>query len=1360
MLLKMNNSRNNMNTNSIIKNHKMIESFTLKSTQIFKSKIAVVLFAMSLSLNAWTQCETINLACNDLINVSINEDCYASINADLILEAPPFNIFYDDGFNYKITLQDNKGFPIIPSNQVGEGYVGQTLKATVTLVPCNISCWGYIHVEDKIGPKFWNCLNGSLPDIDVDCDEFSNGFIIPDPLLGGICQALDVLSFEDDTTSLNCVDEFALTISRLWTATDASGNSTQCQQAINIRRFNLKDVVIPNDYIVNIDPDADCNESMDVSPERTGYPTGIYCPNIMYYYTDINYPQCGLQIKILRDWFVIDWCTGESLSDGQIIKIKDEVAPRVLCQLDTLMVPKANYSCVASPILNPLRVMGFDTLGAVTILDTCPENIIVEVGFLIAEEGKEQPLNSPYYTILPDTNGLFQLPEFEGSAWIRYCFKDACGNATQIPDDPLYADSLGYCCYFQIDAKDLTPPTAICEGFTKVPLGAGGISVVLAESFDDHSFDPCDGISHYEVRRESHSCPGYFENGNLGWHESVHFCCEDIGDTITIRLRIFDNAGNFSECLGLVCVSDPVTPVVVCPDDIVELECGDDYKDYDLIGLPTGEDGCDAGIKLGKETFDLSDYDIACGVGVIKRTIEVKNGVGKIIKICYQDIIFDSDNISTKLEPGDFEFPDDVTIDICNSGGSIDPVFTGIPTTNKSFGCANIALTYNDSAPHVQNTFGVCYTILREWQVVDWCNYHPSLPNQHILKATQEIRVTNSAVPEFNCPSDMTVNTSGFECEAEVHLLVNVSSFCPTSFDVSWSIDAFSDGSVDFTGVGNDASGVYPVGEHTITFVGRNFCGGTAASCTYRFTVEGDKPPVPICYAELIWSLGSGQTQVWASDFDLKSQGGCGLDELIFSFVDPTNTDFPQLSHIFSCADLPNGTAADIPIEVFVVDESGRSASCLSTLKLQDTGDICTDISNKPTLGGSIHSEMDEPLEQVMVELQDMSNDEIMTDMTGLTGGFTFEGLQYFAEYELKPQYNKDHLNGVSTLDLVHIQRHILGIKTLDSPYKLIAADVDASGAITAVDLIQLRKLILGVYEELPESRSWTFVPEDHVFLDPLSPWNYPDYITVSNVAESRYEDDFIAMKIGDVNNSVELTNRKNKGDEQVNSLFISTIGGHYNSGELIEIPLLIENSTEVIGLQFTLDFDADQLLFQGIDSGVIDLSQDNFALLNKEEGKITFSYSQIEALQLVEKDILFKVYFESKNNINVEDVIDINSSITSAQSYDANDEIKRIDFIVKSPVQHSENKFQLFQNEPNPFELSTSISFFNPIRQEVKLTVMDANGRLMYKQEKEFDSGMNKFVLDADDLESSGLLLYRLQTASSSITRKMIMVK
>jgi len=118
------------------------------------------------------------------------------------------------------------------------------------------------------------------------------------------------------------------------------------------------------------------------------------------------------------------------------------------------------------------------------------------------------------------------------------------------------------------------------------------------------------------------------------------------------------------------------------------------------------------------------------------------------------------------------------------------------------------------------------------------------------------------------------------------------------------------------------------------------------------------------------------------------------------------------------------------------------------------------------------------------------------------------------------PSKDNNHLNGVSTFDLILMMQHILGVKELDSPYKMIAADVNNDGKITTVDLIQTRQLILQVIPTLLDNTSWRFIPADYQFPDPMNPWGseFPEYSYELEIPVSRF--DYIAVKIGDVNAS------------------------------------------------------------------------------------------------------------------------------------------------------------------------------------------------------------------------------------------------
>jgi hypothetical protein len=56
---------------------------------------------------------------------------------------------------------------------------------------------------------------------------------------------------------------------------------------------------------------------------------------------------------------------------------------------------------------------------------------------------------------------------------------------------------------------------------------------------------------------------------------------------------------------------------------------------------------------------------------------------------------------------------------------------------------------------------------------------------------------------------------------------------------------------------------------------------------------------------------------------------------------------------------------------------------------------------------------------------------------------------------------DENHRDGVTTADILRIQKHILGQELIRDPYELIAADVDQSGHISARDISLIRQLIL-----------------------------------------------------------------------------------------------------------------------------------------------------------------------------------------------------------------------------------------------------------------------------------------------------------
>jgi hypothetical protein len=106
----------------------------------------------------------------------------------------------------------------------------------------------------------------------------------------------------------------------------------------------------------------------------------------------------------------------------------------------------------------------------------------------------------------------------------------------------------------------------------------------------------------------------------------------------------------------------------------------------------------------------------------------------------------------------------------------------------------------------------------------------------------------------------------------------------------------------------------------------------------------------------------------------------------------------------------------------------------------------------------------------------------------------------------------------------VLISKHILALDPLDTPYKRIAADVNRSGSITTLDIIQLRKLILNIYTEFPSNTSWRFIDQDYVFPQPENPWVefFPELINLNDLIGEELNAGFIGVKIGDVNGTAD----------------------------------------------------------------------------------------------------------------------------------------------------------------------------------------------------------------------------------------------
>lgn len=361
----------------------------------------------------------------------------------------------------------------------------------------------------------------------------------------------------------------------------------------------------------------------------------------------------------------------------------------------------------------------------------------------------------------------------------------------------------------------------------------------------------------------------------------------------------------------------------------------------------------------------------------------------------------------------------------------------------------------------------------------------------------------------------------------------------------------------------------------------------------------------------------------------------------------------------------------------------------------------------------------------------------------------------------ITPEKDMNYGNGITTFDIVLMSKHVLGLKRLDSPYKMIAADINHSGTISAYDMVLLRQVILGTKDSFPNNTSWRFIDADYEFLQPENPFteNYPEAYEINSLAADMMSLDFVAVKIGDLNNTAaanQLMTAESRNTTK--SLNFQVAEQVKKAGETVTVDFKSSNFQSMLGYQFTFDFDGNALDFEQLLIGE-KAGFENFNLSMIQRGIITTSWSQAEAVSLEAEEVLFSLVFKAKENVRLSEVIQISSDITVAEAYTATEEIINVNLDIHSATANVAG-FKLYQNKPNPFTGETIIGFDLPTASATTMTIFDMSGKVVKVIKESYEKGYNQIVMDGKAFNDHGMFYYQLATANGIETKKMILLK
>lgn len=1074
-------------------------------------------------------------------------------------------------------------------------------------------------------------------------------------------------------------------------------------------------------------------------PEKLDlYPQPDFFCNLWVDYRDTDLGKVGCTRKIMRVWEVQEWwCTRDtSRMCTQFIYIRDTTGPEIVFPTDSVYA-KTNtgyHTCEGDVWIPDPRVT-----------DNCHSIDRVDLkypgGFIKDWDGEKITLPTGFH-------------EVYATAY------DSCYNST--------TDTI------IVHVEDKIAPIAVCDQNTVISLDNDGIVHAYADIFDDGSFDEC-VIKEMHVRRMDDPCG----SGTDQWGEYVEFCCADVNNEVMVAFRVTDKSGNSGTCMVTVLVNDKIPPRVICPPDIT-VDCRFDWdpNHLDVFGSIVLADSLREPIVIDSDTLRFSGpaidgvaYDNCpmivldsmdmdeldnCGEGILRRYFWVTDAQGQVSPQCTQRIHFVNPRPFT-FE--DIDWPDDLdTINVCTDL-LFDPDFLAeryaYPTFNPETECSLVGHSYKDHV--IDNTGGArgCFKILRKWKVIDWCQFNGKEHKK--WEYEQVILVENNRAPFINTPCADTVHCFYTNnCIAPpITLSENALDDCTPRDELYWryKIDLGNDGSFDLEDEGNSVTRSFPADTHLIKWFVEDLC-GNETTCEYTFELRNCKAPLAYCKPGVILELtpmdldndGTPDTEMaelWASDLDDGSSHECGYG-VTFSF----SADTSDKVRWYDCDSIGLRT-----VSIYVTDRTnGNQSVCITSVTIQDNNNVnvCTQTLNG-TISGIVRDRDDRAI--VLAEA-DLPGSGAAKQMTNTIGAYSFADMPFGGAYTVELKKDDDYLNGVTTGDLVRIQRHLLGMVNFNSPWQYIAADVNMSADVSSADIADIRKVILGVKPAFASAKSWRFIDGVYTFSDPNDPLSepIPHRIDIS-VFDKDIVNEWVGVKLGDIDNSADPSGL---GKNQTrSSMYVHAQDRDVKAGEEVLVAIDATHLDELEACQFTLQTNLQRAEIIEVVPLQEGLTYGNFNLSLKHLGILPFAWTNAEDAPVGK---LFALRLRVLTDGRLSETLSMSDDITTALSYvDGNESAMGIQFVDEQ--NEGEDAVALFQNQPNPWSVSTEISFYLPNDRSVLLTIIDANGKTVWSEEAQYEKGYNQVLIEKSKLNTSGVFYYQIQTDDFFASKKMLIL-
>lgn len=402
-------------------------------------------------------------------------------------------------------------------------------------------------------------------------------------------------------------------------------------------------------------------------------------------------------------------------------------------------------------------------------------------------------------------------------------------------------------------------------------------------------------------------------------------------------------------------------------------------------------------------------------------------------------------------------------------------------------------------------------------------------------------------------------------------------------------------------------------------------------------------------------------------------------------------------------------------------------------------------------------------------------------------------------------------LNGVSTFDLVLISKHIQGISSL-SGFKILAGDANTSGSLTSFDIVELRKLILGIYNDLPAARSWRFIDKDFKtsILNIGNPFpiihpestagnNAPNngggqtYTTIPEInnlddaKSNRYankefdefalpttaqEDNkvqFVGFKVGDVNGNAIASLSGQSETRSATTLHFGTKALTGKAGKRLEIPVFTTERSAINAWQLALQYDPTQVAIKNI-KWPTELKQG--ALQDRgwntpQAGELrVLWFDAVDARTFDVGTPLFYVEVELLRNLDRGlNTLKIHPESIPSEVYAANGEPTSVDLEISEIVPLVQSKIQDLDEKPvfalsvypNPSASIFRLNIEANVSAQAHLSIQDVLGKTWFDKSLDLVPGLNRIGSETLPALPTGQYVISLHTPNGVQSLRLI---